>query len=77
MDQSIIDIIRSQTGCEDIESIQRTFAECGEDVVKTIMQLSSVTEAPPRNTPTPSEFDEIRRIVDEKENIYFERNKGI
>lgn len=77
MDQSIIDIIRSQTGCEDVDCIERVYIECGEDVVKTIMQLSNVTEAPPRHIPTPSEFDEVRKIVDEKENIYFERNKGI
>lgn len=77
MDQETLDIISTQTGCHDREEIEHWFEACDKDIVRTIMKLSNVIELPDRNKSAPSEFDEVRKIVDEKENIYFERNKGI
>lgn len=70
--QDMIDIVKSQTDVQDEDYILTVFEECKKDIVKTIMTLSKIQHAPKRNTTTPSVFDEIRAIVDEKEQLFFE-----
>lgn len=74
MEESI-DIISKQTGVSDKAVIQETLIELNGDIIKTIMKLSHIDSCPEKCKSAPSEFDDIRRIVDEKENIYFQMKK--
>jgi hypothetical protein len=76
MDKSIIDIIKKQTNVTDDLLIERVYYECENDPVKTITTLSKIETIPKKDT-NHTVFDDIRKIVDEKENIYHNRNKGI
>lgn len=74
MDAETLSIIKSQTGADDMHlddlHIERVYFECGSDIVKTIMKLSDLKDVTVQNK-EPSVFDDIRKIVDEKEQIYF------
>ena len=70
-----IDIIQKQTGVSDVDLIKRTFEAMKSDVVKTIMTLSSIVECPAKCKNITTEFEEVRKIVDEKENLYFQMKK--
>jgi hypothetical protein len=77
MDKEIIDIIKSQTGVSDELQIERVFYECNSDIVKTIMKISNINDNTLLiNKKENNVFDNIRTIVDEKEKIYQNRNKG-
>lgn len=69
MDKEIIDIIKQQTNIKDDLVIERAFYEHGNDVVKTIMSLSSIEDTTTRPK-THTLFDNIRQICDEKEKIF-------
>jgi hypothetical protein len=69
--QDAIDIVKNQTGIQDEDYISNVLKECDNDVVKAIMTLSDIKDAPKRNISTPSVFDEIRTIVNEKEQLFF------
>lgn len=76
MDKDVISIIKNQTEVQDEVYIERIYYECKSDLVSTIMKLSNIK--PPEVEVKPKTvFDDIRKIVDEKENIYHNRNKGI
>ena len=75
MDKSVLDIIKKQTDVQDEILIERVYYECGNDPVKTITTLSNIETIQKKDTPY-TVFDHIRKIVDEKENIYHNRNKG-
>lgn len=72
-DKEAIEMISNQTGMNDTERIQEVLQNNNGDIVKTIMLLSGIQECPDRNVTKPSEFDEIRKIVNEKEEIFFKR----
>lgn len=76
MDKEIIDIIKSQTGVSDELQIERVFYECNSDIVKTIMKISNINDNTSVRKKENNVFDNIRAIVDEKEKIYQNRNKG-
>lgn len=75
MDKSVLDIIKKQTDVQDDLLIERVYYESGNDPVKTITTLSKIEIIKKKDTPH-TVFDDIRKIVDEKENIYHNRNKG-
>lgn len=78
MDQETLDIVYNQTNCKDCDVIQKIYLECNKDIVETLAKLSNITECASRNKTQPSEFDEFRKIMDEKEKIFYERTgKGI
>jgi hypothetical protein len=72
--QNNIDIIKKQTDVDDDLLIERCLYENSNDILKTIMQLSNLKEKEYYKAPD-EVFDEIRKIVDEKEKIYHDRNK--
>lgn len=76
MDKEIIDIIKSQTGVSDELQIERVFYECNSDIVKTIMKISNINDNTSVRKKENNVFDNIRAIVDEKEKLYQNRNKG-
>lgn len=74
---TIISIICSQTGVEDIEVVKRSLQKHDGDIVKCIMELSYIQEATPRNMKLSTntiEFDEhmdnMRMIVEAKEKLF-------
>jgi hypothetical protein len=69
--QDTIDIVKSQTDIQDEDYISNVLKECDNDVIKAIMTLSDIKDAPKRNVSTPSVFDEIRTIVNEKEQLFY------
>lgn len=77
MDKETISIIKNQTQEKDELHIERVYYQCGSDIVKTIMNLSNIKDNAPIKESTSSIFDDIRKIVDEKENIYHHRSKAI
>ena len=76
MDRDVITIIKNQTEIEDEVYIERIYYESKGDLIATIMKLSNI-EPPKVDVKPKTIFDDIREIVDEKENIYHNRNKGI
>ena len=76
MDKELVDIIKSQTGVSDELQIERVFYECNGDIVKTIMKISNIDDNTSVIKKENNVFDNIRAIVDEKEKIYQNRNKG-
>lgn len=77
MEPAIKEMIRSQTSEEDDLVIERIYHECGQDVVKTIMKISNIEEAPPKPETL---FDKIRKICDDKDTVLQEKiaqSKGI
>lgn len=75
MDKEVLDIIKKQTDIQDDLLIERVYYENGNDPVKTITTLSKIEIIKKQDSPH-TVFDDIRKIVDEKENIYHNRNKG-
>lgn len=75
MMEDAIDLIATQCGLDDSqhENIKQVLADNKNDVVKTIMVLCNIKECPDKNKPTPSIFDDIRMIVSEKEQLFFQR----
>lgn len=69
MDQSTKDIVSKQTGIDDMLLIEKVFFECNSDVgscILTLMDIKFETKPEPIST----EFDEYRRILDDKDRIY-------
>ena len=78
MDKETLNVIKNQTGSTDDLHIERIFYECDGDVVKTIMTISGIQEAAPRQPiSAPNVFDDIRKIVNEKEEIFRKISKDI
>ena len=80
MDQEVLSIIKSQTGENDEQRIESIYKAKNNNVIDTIVHISNLIENKLRsdnNMSKPSIFDEIRKIVEEKENIYQNRNKHI
>lgn len=75
MEDHNVDIVLNQTGFTNRDVIKAMLDECKGDVIKTIMTLSGIKQCPDRCLSKPSEFDSIRQIVDEKENLYFQRKR--
>jgi len=73
MDETI-QAISSQTGIDDKILIEKTYYECGSDVVATICKLLDIKTVPRNDAckTTPSVFDTIRNICDEKDTIFQE-----
>lgn len=67
MDVAIKDMIRNQTNVHDMVLIERTYMECENDVVKTIMKLSNIVSK--ETVKTPTIFDELRTILDAKDAV--------
>jgi 5,10-methylenetetrahydrofolate reductase len=64
-----IDIVASQTGIRDKLEIERVLIECGNDVSLTIIRLLSLKEEK-KKVKEPTEFDQIREILADKEQVY-------
>ena len=72
-----IDIVASQTGISDRLEIERMLIECGNDVSSTIIKLLSLEEEQ-KKVKEPTEFDQIRVILADKEKVYHDvMNKNI
>ena len=67
--ESDIEIVASQTGIRDKLEIERALIECGNDVSSTIIKLMSLTEEQ-RKVKEPTEFDQLREILADKEQVY-------
>lgn len=77
MDSSILELIVNQTGIKDEDLIKKTYDESKEDIVSTICTLLAVpksTRKRKRNEVS-EHFDELRKICDEKDEIYQELMK--
>lgn len=73
MNQSDIDIIRSQTHVDDVQLIQECFEKCKGNVVETIMmvsQLQTCRVVEKELSEQEKTMQNIRDIVNEKEHIY-------
>lgn len=80
MDLNTLSIIKNQTGITDEEHIKNIYKQKNNSIIDTIVHLSDLKEDTSRkenNESKPSIFVEIRKIIEEKENIYHNRNKGI
>jgi 5,10-methylenetetrahydrofolate reductase len=64
-----IDIVASQTGICDKLEIERVLIECGNDISLTIIRLMSLEEEK-KKVKEPTEFDQIREILADKEQVY-------
>ena len=64
-----IDIVASQTGICDTLEIERVLIECCNDVSLTIIRLMSLKEEK-KKVKEPTEFDQIREILADKEQVY-------
>lgn len=69
MDQETKEIISKQTGIEDMLVVEKTYFECNNDIGATVLKLMnfSFKEIP---KPPETQFDEFRRILDEKDTIF-------
>lgn len=76
MNADVLSIIKNQTQVQDDVHIERIYYECQGDVIKTIIELSGI-KIPKHQEKPKTLFDDIREIVNEKESIYHNRNKGI
>lgn len=76
MDADVLSIIKNQTSVKDNVYIEKVYYECKSDIIATIMKLSDIKVPQVQDKPK-TIFDDIRAIVDEKESIYHNRNKGI
>jgi hypothetical protein len=77
MDQETKEIISKQTGESDLLLIEKIFFECDSDIGATICKLQNIEYKEPKK-PKKTEFDDIRKILDEKDTIfqeYLEKNK--
>ena len=64
-----IDIIMSQTNVDDRLYVERVFMECENDISQTVIKLMNLkVEDKPKKEPTI--FENIRKILNEKDNIY-------
>lgn len=68
-----IDIIAKQTGITDKLQIRKCYFKNNKDITNTIMELMSLEID--KEHVKPSEFDEIRNIMNEKEKIYHLKSK--
>ena len=64
-----IDIVASQTGIHDRLQVERVLIECGNDVSSTIIKLMLLEEEK-KKVKEPTEFDQIREILSDKEKVY-------
>ena len=64
-----IDIVASQTGIHDRLQVERVLIECGNDVSSTIIKLMLLEEEK-KKVKEPTEFDQIREILADKEKVY-------
>lgn len=65
-----IKIIQDQTDILDIEKIKTTFLECNKDITETIIKLSNLKSKTIKKIKEKTIFDEMRYILDAKDNIY-------
>lgn len=65
-----INIIQMQTSETNSEIIKEIYEKHNKDMVKTIMEVSRLQESQRDKKVTDPVFDEIRKIVDEKERLY-------
>ena len=70
MDQETKEIISKQTGENDLLLIEKTYFECEHDIGATICKLQNITY--PEHKKQKTEFDQIRVILNEKDQIYQE-----
>lgn len=69
MDDEIKSIISNQTNIEDTLLIEKTFFECNSDVGATVLTLMNISYKE-KKAKQPTEFDEYRKILDEKDTEY-------
>jgi len=62
-------IISNQTNIEDTLLIEKTFFECDSDIGATVLKLMNIPYKKPV-LKKPTEFDEYRKILDEKDTEY-------
>lgn len=74
INETDVEIVKAQTQVSDIDVIHKSLQENNNDIIKTIIKLSSLKEVKRDTIPDPV-FDEIRKIMDEKELIYHELSK--
>ena len=69
---NVISTIKMQTNIEDEVLIEEIYKSCMCDMVKTIMELMNIKDVAASQSKIPSEFDNMREILAEKEQIYHE-----
>lgn len=72
-----IDIIAKQTGITDKLEIRKCYFKNNKDMTNTIMELMAIDISYEDKSKyiKPSEFDQIRNIMNEKERIYHLKSK--
>jgi hypothetical protein len=69
MDAETKSIISNQTNIEDTLLIEKTFFECNSDIGATVLTLMNISYKE-KKVKKPTEFDEYRKILDEKDSEY-------
>lgn len=71
MDQTVKEIIMDQTGQTDPIHVEKVFFECNQDVGDTICRLQDLKPVV-RQQKTKTQFDNMRKILEEKDKIFRE-----
>ena len=71
MDKETKEIVSKQTDIADLIFIEKTFFECNGYIGATILKLMNI-EFKERPKPPVTEFDEYRKILDDKDTVYQE-----
>ena len=66
-----IELIKSQSGCDDIEKITEAYNECKGNITNTILKLLNITVEEDKPKLTQSEI--FRIIMDSKECAYLKK----
>ena len=69
MDTETKSIISNQTNIDDTLLIEKTYFECNSDVGATVLKLMNISYKE-KKVKKPTEFDEYRKILDEKDTEY-------
>lgn len=69
MDTETKSIISNQTNIDDTLLIEKTYFECNSDVGATVLKLMNISYKE-KKVKQPTEFDEYRKILDEKDTEY-------
>ena len=64
-----IEMIKIQTGINDIELITKIYDECNNNLIETVYKLLDINLSPLKIKEL-TEFDIMRNILDEKDTIY-------
>lgn len=70
MHQDNIETIMKQTGLTDELLVRKVYYKNNKDVSDTIIELLNLPKSEPKNVETPSEFTNLRKILDEKDVIF-------